>query len=431
MDAVQSGQRRPIGLWGAVAIGIGGMVGGGIFAVLGLSVQLAEGGAPVAFLIAGVIALLTARSYALLSRSYPSRGGTVTFVNRAYGTGLFSGSVNILLWISYIVMLALYAQAFGSYGASLLPHESVLWKYVLLSVAITALNVVGAAAVARSERVIVAVKIAILASFVVVGVVGVTPSRIAPAAWGTPLAVIAGGMIIFFAYEGFELIANAAEDVPDAGRTLTAAYYISVVFVIALYVAVAVVAVGSLPVEVLINARDYALAVAAQPAFGRPGFVVIGVAALLSTASAINATLYGSARLTYVIATSKELPDFVARPVWHRPITGLLATAAATLLLANLLDLQSISVMGSAGFLIIFAVVNAAEAVTSRERGSRRWISVTAAVACLTALTVLVSRSRVHDVAVLAGMVACAVIGEAAFRRARGGSEVPDGSTEG
>ncbi len=166
-----------------MAIGIGGMVGGGIFAVLGLSVQLAEGGAPVAFLIAGVIALLTARSYALLSRSYPSRGGTVTFVNRAYGTGLFSGSVNILLWISYIVMLALYAQAFGSYGASFLPRESVLWKHVLLSgaiVAITALNVVGAAAVARSERVIVAVKIAILASFVVVGVAASRPAASRP-----------------------------------------------------------------------------------------------------------------------------------------------------------------------------------------------------------------------------------------------------------
>lgn len=406
-----------------MAIGIGGMVGGGIFAVLGLSVQLAEGGAPMAFLLAGMVALLTARSYALLSRSYPSRGGTVTFVNRAYGTGLFSGSVNILLWISYIVMLALYAQAFGSYGARFLPGESVLWKHVLLSgaiVAITALNVVGAAAVARSERVIVAVKIAILVLFVVVGVTGVTPSRIAPAAWGTPLAVIAGGMIIFLAYEGFELIANAAEDVPDAGRTLTAAYYISVVFVIALYVAVAVVAVGSLPVDVLINARDYALAVAAQPTLGGLGFAVIAVAALLSTASAINATLYGSARLTYVIATSKELPDLVARPVWHRPIAGLLVTASATLVLANLLDLQSISVMGSAGFLIIFAVVNAAEAATSRERRSRRWVSVTAAVACLAALTVLIVRSRFGDVAVLAGMVACAVVGEAVFRSVRG-----------
>lgn len=69
---------HPIGLWGVVAIGVGGMVGGGIFAVLGLSVQITKGAAPIAFLLAGLVALLTARSYALLSKSYPSRGGTVT-----------------------------------------------------------------------------------------------------------------------------------------------------------------------------------------------------------------------------------------------------------------------------------------------------------------------------------------------------------------
>ena len=117
----ESGSPRRIGLWGVVSIGIGGMVGGGIFAVLGLSVQIAGGGAPVAFLVAGLVALLTARSYALLSTSFPKRGGTVTFVNRAFGRGLFTGGINVLLWLSYIVMLALYAQAFGSYAASFLP----------------------------------------------------------------------------------------------------------------------------------------------------------------------------------------------------------------------------------------------------------------------------------------------------------------------
>lgn len=91
------GRDGDVGLWGVVAIGVGGMVGGGIFAVLGLSVQITGGGAPIAFLVAGMVALLTARSYALLSRSYPSRGGTVTFVNRAFGAGLFPGGINVLL----------------------------------------------------------------------------------------------------------------------------------------------------------------------------------------------------------------------------------------------------------------------------------------------------------------------------------------------
>ncbi|MGV2830429.1 hypothetical protein [Myxosarcina sp. GI1(2024)] len=112
-------QDNKIGLLSVVAIGVGGMVGGGIFAVLGLSVQLARGGAPVAFFIAGIVALLTA--YARLSVTFPSRGGTVTFLNKAFGTGAITGSLNILLLLSYVVMLSLYAAAFGSYGASFLP----------------------------------------------------------------------------------------------------------------------------------------------------------------------------------------------------------------------------------------------------------------------------------------------------------------------
>ena len=108
-----------IGLKEAISIGIGGMVGGGIFAVLGLAVALAKGGTPVSFLIAGLIALITSYSYVKLSLKYPDRGGTVKFVNQGFGVGLFSGGINNLLWISYIIMLALYASAFGSYAPNL------------------------------------------------------------------------------------------------------------------------------------------------------------------------------------------------------------------------------------------------------------------------------------------------------------------------
>ncbi len=407
-----SRQRDPgqVGLWGAVAIGVGGMVGGGIFAVLGLSVQLTGAGAPVAFLLAGLVALLTARSYALLSTSYPSRGGTVTFLNHAFGPGRLAGGLNVLLWVSYIVMLALYAQAFGAYAASFLPRSAQgLWKHLFLTaavVALAALNVAGASTVARAERIVVTIKIAILLLFVAVGLTGISASRLAPTHWSPPISLIAGGMIIFLAYEGFELIANAAEDVADPGRTLTKAYYICVLFVIVLYVLVAVVSVGSLPIAELVNARDYALAAAARPALGQAGFAIIGVAAMLSTASAINATLYGSARLTYTIAKSRELPAELERPIWNQPLEGLFITAGATIILANLMDLTNISTMGSAGFLIIFAAVNLAEARTARERGSAAWVSALAAVACTAALLALITNSTAGAALVLVVMVA-------------------------
>ncbi len=111
-------KKDKIGFWSVVSIGVGGMIGGGIFAVLGLAVQLAKGGTPVAFVLAGIIVLITSYSYAKLSITYPCQGGTVEFLNQAFGTGIFTGSLNILLWLSYVVMLSLYSYAFGSYAAS-------------------------------------------------------------------------------------------------------------------------------------------------------------------------------------------------------------------------------------------------------------------------------------------------------------------------
>ncbi len=100
------------------------MVGGGIFAVLGLAVLLAQGGTPIAFLLAGLLALITSYSYVNLSRTYPDRGGTVKFINQGFGKSVFSGALNNLLWLSYIIMLSLYASAFGSYAPHLLALTS-------------------------------------------------------------------------------------------------------------------------------------------------------------------------------------------------------------------------------------------------------------------------------------------------------------------
>jgi amino acid transporter len=229
-----------MGFWSVASIGVGGMVGGGIFAVLGLAVQMAKGGVPLAFFLSGVIALLTAYAYARLSVTYPSQGGTVEYLNQAFGPGLLTGGLNILLWLSYIVMLSLYAYAFGSYGKTFFPAGvQAVWKHVLIStvvVGLTVLNVVGAKAVGRAEKWIVGIKVAILLLFIAFGLWSVQLQRLTPASWADPVSLFAGGMIIFLAYEGFELIANTAQDVRTPHKTLPRAFYASVGFVIALYV---------------------------------------------------------------------------------------------------------------------------------------------------------------------------------------------------
>ncbi len=420
-------EKGKLGYLEATAIGIGGMVGGGIFAVLGLSVELAHGGAPLAFLLAGIVAFVTSYSYARLSVTYPSQGGTVAFLDRAFGPGLFTGSANVLLWISYAVMLSLYSYAFGSYGASLFPASSqTFWKHLLISgsvIGITGLNLLSAKLIGEAEDWIVLIKLAILVVFIAAGIWGIDGARLAPAAWQSPLHVAAGGMIIFLAYEGFELIANSAEDVLTPARTLPRAFYSAVGFVIVLYVLIAVVTVGTLPVARIVGAKDYALAEAARPFMGRTGFLMIAVAAMLSTASAINATLYGTARLSYAIAKDGELPRALESKVWNEPVEGLLITSGITLLVANLVDLSSISTMGSAGFLLIFATVNAANAVLARETGSRRWISLTGAGLCLAALTSLIwqtAESSPRQIWVLLIMAGAAFLIEGTFRLTTG-----------
>jgi amino acid transporter len=172
-----------------------------------------------------------------------------------------------------------------------------------------------------------------------------------------------------------------------------------------------------------VAAEDYALAEAARPFLGSAGFTMIAVAALLSTASAINATLYGTSRVSYVIAKEGELPKSLDRKVWRRPIEGLLITSGLTLVVANLFDLSRISMMGSSGFLLIFATVNVANYRLAAKSGSRGWVSLTGAVVCLAALVVLIvqrATTSPAELLVLVVMVAVSFIIEVVYRRSTG-----------
>ncbi|NIJ45083.1 amino acid transporter [Wenyingzhuangia heitensis] len=386
-----------IGLKEAISIGIGGMVGGGIFAVLGLAVALAKGGTPMSFLIAGIIALITSYSYVKLSLRYPDRGGTVKFINQGFGVGVFSGGINNLLWISYIIMLALYASAFGSYTPNLfqLTNNSTLDAHLYASgiiVLATAINYYSIAVVGKIESYAVIIKLVILLSFVGFGVYGLFGNphleQLSSKHWESPFKLLTAGMVIFVAYEGFELIANAAPDIVNPKKNIPKAYYGSVIFVIFLYVIIAAITVGSLDFSVIATAEDYVLAEAAKPMLGKLGFTIITIAALISTFSAINASLYGGSKVNYEIAEDDELPKEFTRKLWNQPI-GLFITAIATLVLVNTLELESISTAGSVGFLLIFAVVNFTGFKLSKDINGKKSIPLLGAIFCFLAMIAL------------------------------------------
>jgi len=403
-----------IGFLAVTAIGIGGMVGGGT---------------PVAFALAGVVAAVTSYSYAKLSVRFPSEGGTVTFLNQAFGTGRLTGSLNVLLWLSYLVTLSLYAYACGSYGATFFPPEQHdFWKHIILSgtiVLFTLINIAGATFVGQAEKYIVGVKLAILVLVGVAGMFFVKTQNLAPSTWARPIPLIAGGMIIFVAYEGFELISNTANDVRNAKKNLPRAYYTSVGLVIILYIAIAIVTVGNLDPKTIEKAQDYALAAAAEPSLHHFGFVLVAVAALLATMSAINATLYGSARISYIIARTGELPKKLDKTIGKKsmPLEGLILTSILSLLMANLFHVDRISTMGSAGFLIIFAMVNLSNVLLAGETKGKKWLSWIGFAVCLLAVGALIAdtaRRSPPNLWVLVIMVVVSVLIEVIYRALTG-----------
>ncbi|CDF80188.1 amino acid permease [Formosa agariphila KMM 3901] len=390
---------KKISLKDAISIGIGGMVGGGIFAVLGLAVSLAKGGTPIAFLFAGLIALLTAYSYAKLSMKYPENGGTVKFIHQQFGNGVFAGGINNLLWISYIVMLALYASAFGSYGVALLSitGDKTIDTHILQSAIIVIallINYLSVALVSRIESVAVVIKLLILIAFIGVGIYGFSShpehlEQLSPSHWESPFLLLSGGMVIFVAYEGFELIANSISDLKDREKNTTKAYFGAVGFVVVLYVLIAIVTVGSLPFKEIADAQDYVLAKAAEPTLGQVGFTIITITALISTFSAINATVLGSGRVNYDIAVDQELPKYFCHQFWGKPI-GLLITAILSIALVNVFNLESISTAGSSGFLLVFCIVNYIGYKKHAELGSNKLIHAIASALCFLAFITLI-----------------------------------------
>ena len=311
-----------LGLAALVSIGIGGMGGGGIFSVVGLTGRTAGGGAYLSFVVGGVVAALTGWSYSVLSVRIRRRGGTAVFLDRAFGTSV-AGPLNLLLWLSYFVMLGLYAVAFGAYLAALLGlNANGPWPRVFASavvVCFAALNLAGAQLVGRAESVLVYFKLAVLLLFCLGGLAFVNPARVSAAAFPSAGAIIYAGALIFLGYEGFELIANASEDARNPERTLPRAYLIAIGGVIALYVLVAFVAVGNLSPHAIATESDYALAAAAPPFLASAAFPPTGLPPGGAPSRALNANPPGAATVHTLVARPSELPAPRAASLFDPP----------------------------------------------------------------------------------------------------------------
>jgi amino acid transporter len=408
----------------AVSIGIGGMVGAGIFSILGVVAQAAGNAMWLAFAIGGVVALLSTYSYAKLGATFPSAGGAVHFLVKGFGDGVLAGGINLFMWVGYIISLALYATAFGSYAATFVTHtpSQLLLKSLAVGavVVLTVINALGSRIMGRSETLIVAVKVAILVLFATVGLWFIRPGYLSPELWPQTQSILFGAGVLFIGYEGFGLITNAAADMRDPRTMLPRALYTSVILVIALYLAVALTVTGNLSDHEIEQSRDYALAQAAKPFLGELGFRLIAIAALFSTASAINATLFGAANVCYMIARDGELPAGLSRTEWKDATGGLLLTAALVVLVMLCFDLSGIAMMGSAAFLLIYAAVNAGHLRVLKATGANApivWLSLLTCLAMFAVLCVYTWQQQPLAIAALVIFAAASFAAEWGYRR--------------
>ncbi|GGN14017.1 APC family permease [Halarchaeum nitratireducens] len=357
-----------LGMPSAVSIALGGMIGGGIFSVLGVVARIAGTRTWLAFVVAGVVALCAGYSYNRLNAVSDRTGASVTFVQRYTNNTTIAGMVGWTLLFGYIGSMAMYAYAFGEYSVGLLGLRETLGGLArplvsaLAVVGFVALNRMGARATGTAENVLVAAKMAVLLGFGVLAAVyghanGLLDFGITGAATVAP--VVAAG-VSFVAFQGWQLLFYDRESIADPETTIPRAVYVAVPVAVATYVLVGVTTTSLLTPAQIAQYGEIALAKAAQPVLGSLGFTIIAVAAVVSTGSAINATLFSAAHFADGMTDENVLPDRIASSDGDGvPQRTVLLLGIVTLGLTVYGTLDGITALASFAFLVVFGTMSA------------------------------------------------------------------------
>jgi amino acid transporter len=384
-----AGKEKAFGLWSAVFLGIGSMVGAGIFVLLGEAGAIAGNLVWISFLFGGVIALLSGYSLAKLATAYPSRGGIVEYLVQCYNEGVFSGSVSVLFYLSAMVAIAMVAKTFGTYAAVVTIGEQYPFYVDVFAVGVLLLfmliNLAGSTVLAKSENIIVIIKLSIIILFTAAAMFYIKPELLSLKDAPPVINIFSSIALTFFAYEGFRVITNTAEDMENPGKLMLKAMVIAIGLVMLLYVAVTFAVFGNLPLDEIIKAKDYALAEAAKPAFGEKGFVIMSVAALISTASSINANLYAVTNVTYQMAINGELPRVYQRNVWHST-QGLVVSTIILIIFVLFFDLTEIAAIGSVSILFVHGLVHIGHLLKINETKASKFLIILAILGTFAAI---------------------------------------------
>lgn len=385
-----------IGLTESVSLAVGGMVGGGIFAVLGVVAATAATLAWLAFVASGLITICAGYSFVRLNNLIDVQAGPVTYVERFTGSTKLAGMTGWTFIIGYVGTMSLYAYAFGGYFVELVSITSVSGVGLPMRPAVTlaavvvfvGLNVLGARASGRTEDLLVGLKVLILLVFGVGGLFyGYTTGKLTSGLSNVGVGPLIAGAIAFVAFEGWELLAFDQDSIRDPEETVRKAIYISIGFATFLYVIVAVVTTNLVSPSVIQQHAETSLAIAARPFLGSAGFLLISVAALFSTGSALNATLFSAARLSKKLVTNDFLPCELTSE-GDEPVRPLFVLGGLTAGLSVLGSLNAISSFASLAFITLFGSMSY---LAFRQRGDALVTTVVPAVGTLGAVATVVA----------------------------------------
>jgi amino acid transporter len=409
----------------AAFIGVGAMVGAGIFALLGTAGEVAGSAVWISFLLAGVVAGLQGYSFAKLGARYPSAGGLLEYVVRGFGNGHVTGVIAWLLLAVNAIITGMVAVSFGSYASAAFADGGATWTKlfaVLVVLVMAVLNVLGSEAVARVQTVVVFVVVGILALFAVATIANMDPSLLAFSGYPPLGDIVSSVALTFFAFLGFGVITFTAKDLRDPARQLPRAVYLALGIATVVYVAVALGVFGTLTVNEVIDSGGTALAVAAEPVLGNAGYWLMSVTALFATAGATNSGLYPATGLTEQMAATGQFPPALGRRVGGRAPVGILLTAAIAMGLAVGFDLSAIASIGSAVALIVFALVSAGHFRVRHETGAAAWMLALAVASAVIVLITFAVTTLVEEPGTAIALVVILVLGvvlDAAWKRRR------------
>ena len=349
-------EKKSFGLWSAIFLGIGYMVGSGIFIVIGQAGAIAGNLVTISFLIAGLLALLSGYSLSKLAITYPSRGGIIEYLVQSYGKGVFSGSLGILFYLAQLISIAAVSKSFGTYASTYMSSGVTSFNINMFSLIIlfvfVIINLFGAAFISKIEISIVLIKLIALSAFTISAMFFIEPSHFDLTNSPSTMTILYSLGLTFFAFQGFSVITNSVEDMDNPSKIMLKSMIIAIILVGILYIAVSIAVFGNLSLNEIIKSEDFALAKAAQPVFGIWGFKIIAAIALIATASAINATLYAATQIGYSLAKDGDLPDIYERHIFHNT-EGLIISALIVIPMILFLDLSTIASIAATIVLLI------------------------------------------------------------------------------